>query len=308
MRLAIVGLGNQGRKRQQVAQSHVVTTVDPVAPVAEYRRIEDVPLDRYDAACLCTPDDAKVECLRYLLAHGKHVLVEKPLLASEAEFDELSELAHRQRVTLYTAYNHRFEPHLMRVREHLQRGVLGQVYLLRMFYGNGTARDVRNSAWRDQGWGVLTDIGSHLLDLVDFFGLGLEGRAFRPWSIDRFENRAPDHVLFGSNKPSPQLIFEATMVSWRNTFQLDLFGELGSMHVHCLCKWGPSTWTLRKRVLPSGRPLEESETIECADPTWQLEYEHFLQLCERGESNIATDRVIHAALRQLTTTQEEAAA
>ena len=33
-----------------------------------------------------------------------------------------------------------------------------------MFYGNGTARLVRDSAWRDQGAGVLPDLGSHLLD------------------------------------------------------------------------------------------------------------------------------------------------
>ena len=38
-----------------------------------------------------------------------------------------------------------------------------------MFYGNGTARLVRNSYWRDQGNGVLSDLGSHLVDTSKFF-------------------------------------------------------------------------------------------------------------------------------------------
>ena len=38
-----------------------------------------------------------------------------------------------------------------------------------MFYGNGTARLVRESAWRDAGAGVLPDLGSHLLDTARFW-------------------------------------------------------------------------------------------------------------------------------------------
>ena len=42
-----------------------------------------MPLGDYDAALVCTPDDAKIELLTYLLGNGKHVLVEKPLLAPD---------------------------------------------------------------------------------------------------------------------------------------------------------------------------------------------------------------------------------
>ena len=37
-----------------------------------------------------------------------------------------------------------------------------------MFCGNGTARLVRNSLWRDKGNGVLGDLGSHLIDTTKF--------------------------------------------------------------------------------------------------------------------------------------------
>jgi predicted dehydrogenase len=146
MRVVIVGLGVQGRKRRAVAGSDAVASVDPVNPEADYRFLTDVPLSAYDAALVCTPDDAKLEQLSYLFENGKHVLVEKPLLASDtATLKRLAELARSRGALCYTAYNHRFEPHFVRMKQTLESGFLGRPYLCRMFYGNGTARDVRNS-------------------------------------------------------------------------------------------------------------------------------------------------------------------
>jgi predicted dehydrogenase len=136
-----------------------------------------------------------------------------------------------------------------------------------------------------------------MLDLSQWF-FGNAERRFALWAGNRFENKAFDHVLFGAGG-SPMLEFEGTMVSWRNTFTLDIFGEHGSVHVFCLCKWGPSTFTLRKRVLPSGRPEEQTETIEMKDPTWELEYDHFKKLCATGATNLDNDIWISAALNKL---------
>ena len=289
MRIVVVGLGVQGKKRLAIAGKDVVATVDPVAPGAKYRRIEDVPLQDYDAAMVCTPDDAKVALLAYLLGHGKHVLVEKPLISRlDSELLELKALATENRAACYTAYNHRFEPHIVRLKQTLDSGVLGRIYIAKFFYGNGTARDVRDSAWRDRGMGVFTDLGSHLLDWTLF----LFGRPSPPvevWRNHRFENRASDYFHFGFRDSQPELDYQMTLLSWRNTFRCDVFGEKGSAHIDCLCKWGPSTLTLRRRVLPSGRPEEETETLSQPDPTWKAEYDHFLSLCRAPSTNIDSD-------------------
>jgi len=289
MRVVVVGLGVQGRKRLAIAGSDAVATVDPVAKDATYRRIEDVPVAGYDAALVCTPDGVKLSLLTYLLGHGKHVLVEKPLVAeSDADLARLRDLATAKGVVCYTAYNHRFEPHIVRLKQALESGVLGKVYLAKFFYGNGTARDVRNSAWRDQGMGVFPDLGSHLLDWTLFL-FGRPSTGAEVWRDNRFENKASDHFHFGFRGTSPELDFEMTLLSWRNTFRCDVFAEKGSAHIDCLCKWGPSTYTLRKRVLPSGRPSEETETLSCPDPTWKAEYAHFLGLCKAPSTNIDND-------------------
>lgn len=298
MRVAVVGLGVQGHKRREVAGGDAVATVDPVNPEAQYRRLEDVPLGSYDAALVCTPDENKIALLTHLLSNGKHLLVEKPLFAETSEeLVKLKKLAEKNRATCYTAYNHRFEPHFVRMKALLDSGRLGKVYCIRMFYGNGTARLVRESAWRDQGAGVLPDLGSHLLDTA-LYWLGRPATGFRIHSASRFENRAFDHVAFGADG-DPVLQFEVTLLSWRNHHYTEVFAEKGSAHISSLCKWGPSTFTVRDRKLPSGRPDEETETLEQSDPTWALEYAHFKRLCETGGNNIANDIWINDTLRDL---------
>lgn len=295
MRVIVVGLGVQGRKRMAAAGVDAVATVDPFNAEAQYRRVQDVPLNAYDAALLCIPDEPKLGLVTFLLSHRKHLLVEKPLFAANAAaLNQVKVLAEQTRTVCYTAYNHRFEPHIVRMKALIDSGRLGRIYSVRMFYGNGTARLVRDSAWRDQGAGVLPDLGSHLLDM-SLFWLGRPSAPLTLFSVNRFENLAPDHVSFGSNG-SPVLQMEVALLSWRNHFYCDIFAENGSAHIESLCKWGPSIFTVRDRKLPSGRPDEESITLVQSDPTWDLEYQHFKTLCVQGVSNIDNDIWINDVL------------
>jgi scyllo-inositol 2-dehydrogenase (NADP+) len=300
MRVVVVGLGVQGHKRRRVAGSDFVCSVDVRNPEADFRDLREVALDSFDAALLCVPDSAKIELLGYLVEHGKHALVEKPLVAAEeSTLARLDQDARAAGVVLYVAYNHRFEPHFARMRDLIASGELGKIYRCRMFYGNGTARLVRNSDWRDQGAGVLDDLGSHVLDTARFW-FGDIGDEFSIVFADRFENRSPDHVVFAGPRATPRLEFEMTLLSWRNHFTCDVFAENGSAHISSLCKWGPSEFTHRVRVLPSGRPPEQSVILVQDDPTWALEYEHFKELCrQRRPTDLSNDVWLNRVLRKL---------
>lgn len=307
MRVIVVGLGVQGQKRRRIAAEEVVATVDPIHAEADYRDIEAVPLDRYDAALLCIPDDPKLKMIAWLLGHGKHVLVEKPLFAqNDAAIQALDAMSERTGTVCYTAYNHRFEPHIVGLRDIIQSGALGRIYRARFFYGNGTARDVRNSNWRDTGAGVLPDLGSHLLDTTLFLFGHLPER-LKVWSARRFENRSFDHVICGA-EGDLLVEYEMTLLSWRNHFVAEVYGELGSAHISSLCKWGPSSLTVHRRILPSGRPTEESRTLVQPDPTWAEEYAHFKALCAAGTGgNLANDLLINRELQALTIAAEQLA-
>lgn len=301
MRVVIVGLGIQGQKRLAIAGNDVVATVDPLHEKAQFNRIEDVPLDSYDAALLCIPDEPKIAIIKYLLSNQKHLLVEKPLFAANAaDLADVKKLAEEHKTVCYTAYNHRFEPHFVKMREVLSSGRLGRIYSIRMFYGNGTARLVRDSAWRDQGAGVLPDLGSHLLDTV-LFWLNKPAEGFRIHSANCFENQAFDHVTFGNEAKGvePLIQLEVSLLSWRNHFYAEVFAENGSAHINSLCKWGPSSFSLRDRKFPSGKPDEESITLVQSDPTWSIEYKHFIQICNTRVSNIENDIWINTTLQGL---------
>ncbi len=300
MRVIVVGMGVQGEKRRKIAGRDCVATVDLLKGRADFVRVEDVPVASFDAALLCVSDKPKIELIRYLLNSGKHVLVEKPLWsATDSDLTEVEALAHSANLMCYTAYNHRFEPHFLRMRDLIRSGVLGKIYRCRMFYGNGTARLVRDSTWRDNGSGVLHDLGSHVLDTTKFW-FGDISNEFSVYSSNCFENLAPDCVTFGSESGEIKIEYELSLLSWRNSFQCDIFAENGSAHIESLCKWGPTTFIHRTRVLPSGRPNEEVITIEQLDPTWLSEYLHFTQLCsEREKTNLSNDLWLNRLLRTL---------
>jgi predicted dehydrogenase len=300
VRVIVVGLGVQGRKRRRIAGESCVATVDPAVAEADYSDIRDVPLSEFDAALLCTPDINKFELIKYLVAHKKHVLVEKPLLFSELEqFNEIERSARENQTLVYTAYNHRFEPSIVRAREILNEGILGKVYRCDLYYGNGTAMLVRDSSWRDTGAGVIPDLGSHLLDMVLYwFNRPLSDLSLV--SANCYENRAPDHAEFQGEKTLPHLHCEISLLSWRNSFAAHILGEDGSLHLRSLCKWSESEVVLRRRVRPSGIPLEEKWTEPEGDLTWAREFEYFVTSCESPVTSLRRDMEITRGLLQLT--------
>ena len=300
MKTVIVGLGIQGKKRLLHSGHNVVATVDPFLQEATYKSIEQVSLDSYDCALVATPDNAKDTILKYLVRHRKHILVEKPLsLDSKRWFSEMQRNARANKVLIYTAYNHRFEPNFVKIKHFLESKVIGKIYTCRMFYGNGTARLVKESAWRDQSFGVLQDLGSHLLDTVDYwFGHSSLSQVIA--NVSNLENSAPDHVITSFKMRKILFNLEMSLCSWKNTFECDIIGSEGSLHIRGLCKWGTSEFMHRARKKPSGVPEEIFHIEPMGDPTWKLEYQFFTsQIASEAITNLAKDYWIASSLNDI---------
>jgi scyllo-inositol 2-dehydrogenase (NADP+) len=282
MRTIVIGLGVQGNKRKTVAGKDFKFSVDPLNEKATYKHLGEVDFESFDSAFLCIPDELKFEYAKKLVLNGKHVLIEKPFNLSTSQLKEITDVAKKSNITVYVAYNHRFEPHWVTTKKLIENKKIGQIYKVNLFYGNGTAELVKNSMWRDRDLGVIPDLASHLFDLVDFW-FGLEKYDLEVISVNKFENNAYDNAtlkLVGS----PEVILEISLLSWRNDFRAEIVGSEGSIHLESLCKWGPSRLILRNRIRPSGKPDEEISTVVCTDPTWEAEYRHFLNLI--NESNL----------------------
>ena len=118
----IVGLGTQGEKRAKLIKKNLVATVDPINKSANYKNIKDVPIQDYKAVFLCVPDNEKKKLINFCLKNKKHILVEKPLiLSNKREYLKIQKLARKNKSFLYTAFNHLFEPHLIKLKNYLDQ-------------------------------------------------------------------------------------------------------------------------------------------------------------------------------------------
>ena len=283
MKIAIVGLGNQGIKRLRIAGSDVVCTVDPNNPQASHRTLLQIGNVDIDAAILCLPEEEKIKAVAYFLERNCHVLVEKPLTSDRDTLNKIRREFLNSRLILQTAYNHRFEPHFRTIKEIVQSGKLGNLYRLQIHYGNGTSKLVKESPWRDHDLGVLPDIGSHVLDLLGFwFGEEFLSSFLEDSQtmLSRNEVTSFDSFSIRGAKGKLQIDLSGSYLNWKNRFFLELIGSDGTVEMDGLCKWGPSELSIHKRKIPSGRPEIKSQILIQDDPTWNLEYEDFKKNCK----------------------------
>jgi predicted dehydrogenase len=295
MRYLLVGLGNIGGKRRAVLGERCVATVDPFNDAADFSEPKECSIDRYDAAILAVPNDVKVHLMEFFLSHGKHVLVEKPLILDEETAAQLSRAARAGGAVWYTSYNFRFEPNVLALKRHLEGGDIGRVYRVRMFYGNGTAGNIAGT-WRDSPLGIIEDMASHLIDLSGFV-FGRFGSEFRVWERRGYELKGFDHCMLATT--DRELTIECSFLSWKNRWRIEVLGEGGALEMNGLTKWGKSELLILRRRRPSGVPDERREIANGPDPTWAADIRHFEEMAAIGATSCANDlwlsRTVQAA-------------
>ena len=98
----------------------------------------------------------------------------------------------------------------------------------------------------------------------------------------------------------PRIELEMTLCMWRNHFTCDILAENGTAHIESLCKWGPSKFTYRKRVFPSGLPIEKKKVIKRKDNTWKDEYTYFKTLVDKKDkTNLTNDLWIYSEISKI---------
>ena len=299
MKVIVVGMGVQGVKRKKYLGNDFVCSVDKYKK-ADYSSIVDVPLKSYNSVLLCVPDNEKIDIIQYCIKNKKNLLVEKPLfIKSNKILANLEKKAKKNKVILYTAYNHRFEPNILKLKNLIEKKTLGKIYRCKIFYGNGTSYIVKKSKWRDKNLGVITDLGSHLLDLCIFL-FGNKLKKLKVIKINKFENKAPDHAIISLEINKINIELEMTLCMWKNSFSCDILAAKGSAHLNSLCKWSKSTFTYRKRKFPSGKPDEKKIHFKQGDPTWRAEYIYFKNLIKKNKTtNLKKDLILNKEFNKI---------
>ncbi len=286
MRVIIVGYGIQGKKRHKsLKKNELVYIVDPIHKDADYKYLEDIPKNLYDTVFVCTPDEEKINIIEYCSKFKKNCLIEKPFpLSSKKKIIDLEKNFNKNKSICYVAYNHRFEPHIIKIKNYIKLQKLGKIYSCKLFYGNGTSKLVKKSKWKDKGLGVVIDLATHLLDMCNFW-FGINKKAFSNIDIEKFENKSPDHALIFDNMNDINIQLNVTYCMWRNDFVCDIIGKKGSIHLSSLSKWDTTVLKIRTRIFPSGKPKEKKFNIKLKDPTWNSELNFFRKLIKLRKNN-----------------------
>lgn len=144
-----------------------------------------------DAVYVATPPSTHAEYTLRAAAAGKPVYVEKPMARSAAEGEAMVAACAAAGVPLYVAYYRRALPRFEFVSRCLHEGTIGEPTLVRLDLRWRPPAGPEAAGWRWDpeiaGDGLLYDLGSHGLDLLDhWFGPidGAHGFHARrlPWS------------------------------------------------------------------------------------------------------------------------------
>jgi len=133
-------------------------------------------LDRDDVHIIhvCTPNVLHREQVIAAIKAGKHVYCDKPLGASSADCETILKTwdEHGQDLVAQVAHQYRYYPCTMRAKQLVEQGFLGRVLSFRACYLHASSINPdKPLTWKldksKGGGGVLYDLGSHVLDVVN---------------------------------------------------------------------------------------------------------------------------------------------
>ena len=132
-----------------------------------------------DAIYIGTPHTGHEVHTLMCLAHGKHVLCEKPLAINAAQAGRMIDAARAAGLVLMEAVWTRFLPSIVRVRELIDAGRIGDVRLITADFGFRAPLDPQSRLFApDLGGGALLDLGIYPLTLASMLlGAPVEIRA-----------------------------------------------------------------------------------------------------------------------------------
>jgi predicted dehydrogenase len=147
---------------------------------------------------VCTPNALHAEQAERVIAAGKHVVCEKPLATTSADARRLTEAAAAAGVVASVPFVYRFHPLVREARARVAAGETGRLLTVAASYLQDWLLRSTDDNWRvDAAAGgrsrAFADIGSHLVDLVEFVSGDRVTRlaaSTRTFFADRAENRS----------------------------------------------------------------------------------------------------------------------
>lgn len=181
-KLGFLGVGWIGKSRMEALISQALTKrisiCDPdISSVQEalktvpeakiHTNFNDLLQEDLDGVVIATPSALHAEQALQALENGKAVFCQKPLGRNLAETKAIINQAQQANKLLAVDYSYRYTKGIGAVKELIEKRKLGNIFAVEAVFHNAYGPD---KAWFYDpglsGGGCLTDLGSHLLDLM----------------------------------------------------------------------------------------------------------------------------------------------
>ncbi len=134
---------------------------------SDYRTLLDDPA--IEAVGVWLPGDRQVEAVQAVLAAGKHLFIDKPLVFDLKVWDRLIEqAAQANKKIMIVGLPRRWHRHVRHAREVIRQGVLGDIALIRTILTgkNPERRTIQEEGTRHAVKGILYQFGVHHFDTL----------------------------------------------------------------------------------------------------------------------------------------------
>jgi UDP-N-acetylglucosamine 3-dehydrogenase len=279
--VSLVGVAetDEGTRRRAVGRFHV-------AGYADYRQmIEET---HPDLVAVVVPTYVHFEVASFVLAHGIHVLIEKPIAGTLAEALALIKLAERQQVRIAVGHVERFNPAIIEVKRQLFAQRLGQPFYLH-------TRRIGPFPPRIRDVGVILDLASHDIDIM---------RYLTNAEVDLVQAQTRRHIhsthedlLLGILHFTNNIIgmLDVNWLTPTKVRELTITGEKGMFLVNYLTQdvyfyendYTPTTWDALRSTSGVSEGTMTRLKIQKAEPL-RLEYENVLNAIRDDRAPMVT--------------------
>ena len=128
-----------------------------------------------DAVYIATPPSTHMKYTFAVARAGKPVYVEKPMALNYWQCLKMIKACEEAKIPLFTAYYRRALPKFLKIKSIIEKGKIGHIRNVNIrFYQSPSKDDLQGvKHWRVNpqiaGCGYFCDLGSHMIDLLQFF-------------------------------------------------------------------------------------------------------------------------------------------
>ena len=189
VRVGIIGFGRMGLTHYSIINTHPAVEMTAIADTSstmlnmikkylpgvkmfeDYKDLLNSGL--VDAVIICTPSILHHDACKLAGDNGIAVFCEKPFTTSPAQAKELADIFEQKGLVNQVGYVYRFDAVFGKVKEMLGQQLIGKVVHTNVQFLSSTISKMQpEKGWRskrENGGGATYEMGSHVIDLMEFF-------------------------------------------------------------------------------------------------------------------------------------------